>query len=70
MSDILVIRAPFCMKKEAMKRTYDEILKQMDSGLVLLPPGFSAALCPKGIEVKFMDCNDNIFEDRSEEDGT
>lgn len=63
MNDILVIRAPFCMKKEAMKRTYDEILKQMDSGLVLLPPGFSAAICPKDLEVEIMDYNNDIFRE-------
>ena len=63
MSDILVIQAPYAMKKEAMKRTYDEILKQMDSGLVLLPPGFSAAICPKDIEVELIDYNNDIFRE-------
>ena len=53
-SDILVIRAPYMMKKEAMNRAYDQILKQMESGLVMLPSGFSVALCPKDVEVKFM----------------
>lgn len=63
MSDILVIRAPFCMKKEAMKRTYEDILKQMDSGLVILPPGFSVELCPKDVEVEIMDYNNDIFRE-------
>ena len=63
MNDILVIRAPYMMKKEAMKRTYDQILQQMDSGLVMLPEGFNVALCPKDVEVKFMDSNNDIFEE-------
>lgn len=67
MNDILVIRAPYLMKKEAMQRTYDDILKQMESGLVMLPAGFSVALCPKDVEVKFMDSNNDIFEAESED---
>lgn len=63
MNDILVIRAPYMMKKEAMKRAYDQILKQMESGLVMLPAGFSVALCPKDIEVRFMDSNNDIFDE-------
>lgn len=66
MNDILVIRAPFLMKKEAMKRAYDQILEQMESGLVILPAGFSVALCPKDVEVKFMDSNNDIFEEDKE----
>lgn len=65
MNDILVIRAPYCMKADAMKRTYEQILKQMESGFVMLPPGFSVALCPKDVEVKFMDSNNDIFEEGS-----
>lgn len=60
MNDILVIRAPFHMKKEAMQRTYDYILEQMESGLVLLPAGFSVVFCPPDIEVKFIDSNNDI----------
>lgn len=70
MNDILMIRAPYPMKKEAMQRTYDQILKQMESGLVMLPAGFSVALCPKGVEVKFMDSSNDIFKDGGKEDGT
>ena len=68
MNDILVIRAPYHLKKEAFKRTYDQILKQMESGLVILPEGFSVALCPKDVEVRFMDSNNDIFKE--EKDGT
>lgn len=68
MNDILVIKAPYCMKPEAMKRTYDNILKQMESGLVLLPSGFSVDLCPKDVEVKFMNSSNDILKE--EKDGT
>lgn len=70
MSDILVIQAPYAMKKEAMKRTYEEFLKQKESGIILLPAGFFVSLYPKDVEVKFMAYNNEIFEDRGEEDGT
>lgn len=69
MNDILVIQAPYAMKKDAMKKAYEEILKQMESGLVILPVGFSVALCPKDVEVKFMAYNNNIFEEE-DNDGT
>ena len=70
MNDILVIQAPYAMKKEAMKRAYEDILKQMESGLVILPAGFSVALCPKDVDVKFTAYNNDIFEYRKEkEDG-
>lgn len=65
--DILVIRAPYLMKKEARQEAYDKILKQMESGLVLLPAGFSVALCPKDVEVKFIDSDGNdIFKEDAE----
>lgn len=67
MNDILVIRAPYTMKKEAMNRAYEVIFKQMKSGLVMLPAGFSVALCPKDVEVKFMDSNNDIFEEEKNE---
>lgn len=67
MNDILVIRAPFLMKKEAMKREYDQILEQMKSGLVLLPSGFSVALCPPNVDVKFIDSYNDIFEEEKDE---
>ena len=69
-NDILVIRAPFLMKKEAMQRTYDQILKQMESGLVMLPEGFIVALCPQDVEVKFMDSSNDIFKEGGKENGT
>ena len=68
MNDILVIRAPYMMKKEAMKRAYDQILEQMESGLVMLPAGFSVALCPKDVEAKFMDSRNDIFKEEKEDD--
>lgn len=68
MNDILVIRAPYPMKKEAMQRTYDQILKQMESGLVILPAGFSVALCPKDVEVQFMDSRNDIFKEGDKDD--
>ena len=66
-NDILLIQASFCMKAEAMKRKYDLFIKQMESGLVLLPPGFSVTLCPPDVDVKLTDFNNHIFEEK--EDG-
>lgn len=68
MTDILVIQAPYLMKKEDMKIEYDRILKQMESGVVLLRGGFRVALCPKDVEVKFMDSSNDIFEPQESED--
>ena len=55
------------MKKEAMQKAYDQILKQMESGLVLLPAGFSAVLCPPDVDVKFIDSYNDIFEEEKDE---
>ena len=66
-NDILVIRAPFIMKKEAMKKTYDTLIEQMESGLVMLPAGFIVALCPPDVEVKFMDSNNDIFKEEKDD---
>lgn len=65
--DILVIQLPFLMKKEVMAREYDRILKQMESGLVLLPGDYKLTLCQKDVEVRFVGSNNDIFEDRGEE---
>jgi len=67
-NDILVIRAPFLMKKENMKRTYDTLIKQMESGIVMLPAGFIVALCPKDVEVNFMDSSNDIFDPQEGEE--
>ena len=66
-NDILVIQSPFLMKKEDMKRTYDTLIKQMKSGLVMLPAGFIASICPKDVEVKFMDSSNDIFKEEKDD---
>lgn len=64
---ILVVRAPFCMKAEAMGRTYKQLAKQMETGLVLLPAGYSVAFCSPDVEVKLMDSNNDIFKEEKDD---
>lgn len=68
MNDILIVKAPYIFSKKAMKEFHDKVLKEMETGLVVLPAGFSVALCPKDVEVQFMDSNNDIFKE--EKDGT
>lgn len=68
MNDILIIKAPFIFSKKAMEEFRDKVFKEMETGLVVLPAGFSVELCPKDVEVKFMDSSNNIFKE--EDDGT
>lgn len=51
--DVLIIQAPFLMTKENMEKTYNQFVKQMESGLLMLPSGYTVIQCPKDIDVKF-----------------
>jgi hypothetical protein len=51
--DILIIQTPFLMTKENIEKTYNQFIKQMESGLLMLPPGYTVIQCPKDIDVKF-----------------
>ena len=62
MNDILIIKAPFIFNKKAMKEFRDKVLKEMETGLVVLPSGFSVELCPKDVEVRIMDSGNSLPE--------
>lgn len=51
--DVLIIQAPFLMTKENIEKTYNQFIKQMESGLLMLPSGYTVIQCPKDIDVKF-----------------
>ncbi|MBP5593978.1 MAG: hypothetical protein J6Y02_01255 [Pseudobutyrivibrio sp.] len=55
------------MKAEAMGRTYKQLAKQMETGLVLLPAGYSVAFCSPDVEVKLMDSNNDIFKEEKDD---
>ena len=66
MSDILIIKAPFIFSKKSMKEFRDKVLKEMETGLVVLPAGFSVELCPKDVEVMIMDSGNDILEEEDD----
>ena len=52
MSNILVIKTPYCMKKDNHKEAYEHFLNEMKQGLILLPPGFSVEMIPDDIKLE------------------
>ena len=50
--DVLVIKCNFLFKERYYKLIYENILKQMEHGVVVLPFGVEAIVVPKDIEVR------------------
>lgn len=63
MSDILVLTAPYLLSKEAMKRCRENLLKQKEEGLVVLPSGWTAELVPDDVLVVVKDKDKSILID-------
>ena len=62
MNDILVVRLDFKCNKRTYKQIYENILKQMDIGLVVLPYGYDAFVVHRDCDLKIenRECKDAI----------
>lgn len=62
MSDVLVVKLGFKCSEQRYKQIYENILKQMDHGLVVLPYGYDAFVVHKdcNLKVECRVCKDAI----------
>lgn len=51
MSDVLLLRSPYALKKDAIKKIHDNLVEQKESGVVLVPFGWKAEIVPENIEI-------------------
>lgn len=51
MSDVLVLRSPYALKKDAIKKIHDNLVEQKESGVVLVPFGWGFEIVPENIKV-------------------
>lgn len=51
MSDILVLKSPYCLKRDKANELYESFVKQKESGVVIIPGGWTAELVPDDIEI-------------------
>lgn len=52
MSDVLVVKLDFICSKQRYRQIYENILKQMDHGLVVLPHGYDAFVVRRDCDLK------------------
>lgn len=50
--DVLVVKINFVHDKKLFKQIYEDILKQMDHGLVILPYGYDAFVVRRDCDLK------------------
>ena len=62
MNDVLVVKLDFKCDERMIKQIYENILKQMDIGLVLLPYGYDTFVVHRDCDVKVENrsCKDTI----------
>lgn len=58
MSEVLVIRCNTIISTEDLMKIRNIILKQKESGVIVLPAMFEAIVVPNDIEIKFEDKED------------
>lgn len=58
MSEVLVIRCNTIISTEDLMKIRNIILKQKESGVIVLPAMFEAIVVPNDIEIKFEDKKD------------
>ena len=63
MSDVLVVKLDFKCDERTIKQVYENILKQMDIGLVVLPYGYDAFVVHGDCDLKVEKCTqkDNTY---------
>lgn len=62
MSNVLVVKLDFKCDEQMIKQIYENILKQMDHGLVVLPYGYDAFVVHRDCDLKVenRECKDVI----------
>ena len=62
MNDVLVVKLGFKCSEQRYKQIYENILKQMDHGLVVLPHGYDAFVVRRDCDLKVKNraCKDVI----------
>lgn len=58
MSEILVIKCQRMMRPDKLSKIHENIRRQVETGVVVLPPGFEAVVVPDNIEIK-MEVSEN-----------
>lgn len=63
MNDILVVKINFACDRASLNEIYENILRQMDQGLVTLPYGYDALVVSRECDVKVEKCTqkDNVY---------
>lgn len=50
--DILIVKYPFLMKSDQVNQLYESILKQKETGAIVLPDICEVVIAPKDAEIK------------------
>jgi hypothetical protein len=51
-NSIIVIKVDTMVKTEELQKIHERIMKQKETGVIVLPPGLRASLAPKDIEIQ------------------
>ena len=50
--DILIVKYPYSMKSDKVNQLHDNILKQKETGVIVLPDCCEVVIAPKDVEIK------------------
>ena len=50
---LIILRQNFLAKEEYTRKAYQDILKQKEKGVIILPLGYSLEYCDDDVEIKF-----------------
>ena len=50
--DVLIVKYPFMMGKGMSKYLHDDILKQKETGVIVIPDYCEVVMAPKDVEIK------------------
>lgn len=67
MSDILVIRVNYHVKPSQLTKIRDKIIKQKESGTVILPPYCEVLVVPEDCEIRVEDVAGNEVKGESDD---
>lgn len=56
MNDVLVVKVNFACDRASLNEIYEDILRQMDQGLVTLPYGYDTLVVSRECDVKVEKC--------------
>ena len=50
--DILIVKYPYSIKSDKVNQLHDNILKQKESGVIVIPDCCEVVIAPKNVEIK------------------